>query len=84
MRADRCDNDLREFKDAMFFFFQAEDGIRDYDVTGVQTCALPICRELSRNSMKKPGIWLNRSAWSLTTNCARGCGRQRGLPARCR
>ena len=26
-----------------FFFFQAEDGIRDYDVTGVQTCALPIC-----------------------------------------
>ena len=24
------------------FFFQAEDGIRDYDVTGVQTCALPI------------------------------------------
>src|SRR6266540_6462528 len=26
-----------------FFFFQAEDGIRDRDVTGVQTCALPIC-----------------------------------------
>src|SRR5256885_9460482 len=26
-----------------FFFFQAEDGIRDYKVTGVQTCALPIC-----------------------------------------
>src|SRR6266850_1972501 len=25
------------------FFFQAEDGIRDYKVTGVQTCALPIC-----------------------------------------
>src|SRR5256885_12090562 len=25
-------------------FFQAEDGIRDYKVTGVQTCALPICR----------------------------------------
>ena len=24
------------------FFFQAEDGIRDYKVTGVQTCALPI------------------------------------------
>src|SRR2546430_3008045 len=27
-----------------FFFFQAEDGIRDLTVTGVQTCALPICR----------------------------------------
>src|SRR5439155_3742933 len=26
-----------------FFFFQAEDGIRDGHVTGVQTCALPIC-----------------------------------------
>src|SRR5260221_1163239 len=28
----------------VFFFFQAEDGIRDHCVTGVQTCALPICR----------------------------------------
>src|SRR5215475_15285837 len=28
-----------------FFFFQAEDGIRDFHVTGVQTCALPICAD---------------------------------------
>src|SRR5262249_57959088 len=28
-----------------FFFFQAEDGIRDWSVTGVQTCALPIYAE---------------------------------------
>src|SRR3989454_11625806 len=28
-----------------FFFFQAEDGIRDYKVTGVQTCALPVPHE---------------------------------------
>src|SRR3989454_10471008 len=28
----------------IFFFFQAEDGIRDYKVTGVQTCALPTYR----------------------------------------
>src|SRR5262249_56961835 len=27
---------------SVFFFFQAEDGIRDWSVTGVQTCALPI------------------------------------------
>src|SRR5690606_39920464 len=27
---------------SFFFFFQAEDGIRDFHVTGVQTCALPI------------------------------------------
>src|SRR6266446_4519515 len=30
------------------FFFQAEDGIRDYKVTGVQTCALPISLRLPR------------------------------------
>src|SRR2546430_4008701 len=37
-----------------FFFFQAEDGIRDLTVTGVQTCALPIfCR-----------VWQPRDAWS--------------------
>src|SRR2546426_7468704 len=30
------------FNTCFFFFFQAEDGIRDYKVTGVQTCALPI------------------------------------------
>src|SRR5207244_6771305 len=30
------------------FFFQAEDGIRDDLVTGVQTCALPISREIGR------------------------------------
>src|SRR5688572_31032473 len=29
----------------IFFFFQAEDGIRDLTVTGVQTCALPISHE---------------------------------------
>src|SRR5437879_10879557 len=31
---------------ALFFFFQAEDGIRDTSVTGVQTCALPILPRL--------------------------------------
>src|SRR5438034_7984817 len=31
-----------------FFFFQAEDGIRDHCVTGVQTCALPICPKQAR------------------------------------
>src|SRR5690606_40996599 len=32
----------------LFFFFQAEDGIRDFHVTGVQTCALPIWRAGAR------------------------------------
>src|SRR5437773_10732521 len=37
------------------FFFQAEDGIRDRDVTGVQTCALPISKQLKRgiNNLKQ-------------------------------
>src|SRR5256885_5829819 len=38
------------------FFFQAEDGIRDYKVTGVQTCALPIFKrvlETGRADLKK-------------------------------
>src|SRR5256885_8637173 len=35
-------NDQYPGKTRVFFFFQAEDGIRDYKVTGVQTCALPI------------------------------------------
>src|SRR5256885_13974935 len=33
---------------SFFFFFQAEDGIRDYKVTGVQTCALPILKLVAR------------------------------------
>src|SRR5437764_9370416 len=37
--------DLTSFEcGVVFFFFQAEDGIRDTSVTGVQTCALPILR----------------------------------------
>src|SRR2546422_6919703 len=44
-----------------FFFFQAEDGIRDVAVTGVQTCALPICvpperlEEVARHYERMPG-----------------------------
>src|SRR2546426_10298400 len=37
----------------VFFFFQAEDGIRDYKVTGVQTCALPIFRV---RDLARPGL----------------------------
>src|SRR5215813_14349584 len=39
---------VNRFSICVFFFFQAEDGIRDADVTGVQTCALPIFRTRSR------------------------------------
>ena len=40
------------------FFFQAEDGIRDYDVTGVQTCALPISEAvgLTKRYLARHGV----------------------------
>src|SRR5947209_16422889 len=38
----------------LYFFFQAEDGIRDIGVTGVQTCALPILAGMAqRNSVRE-------------------------------
>src|SRR3712207_7682298 len=51
---------------AFFFFFQAEDGIRDIGVTGVQTCALPISRTAPDRSatlrrelgaLRRPQVW---------------------------
>src|ERR1019366_7802506 len=36
------------------FFFQAEDGIRDWSVTGVQTCALPIWALVTRDHIRLP------------------------------
>src|SRR5256885_364170 len=41
-RADKDSDPTKGSKEKKAFFFQAEDGIRDYKVTGVQTCALPI------------------------------------------
>src|SRR5260370_29243633 len=43
---DRLVDEYRALKALYIFFFQAEDGIRDSSVTGVQTCALPICSGL--------------------------------------
>src|SRR6266511_4902218 len=59
-----------------FFFFQAEDGIRDFHVTGVQTCALPISlanttRRVRRPTLRVPALL---SEWELS----REEGRARG------
>src|SRR2546429_3406687 len=54
-----------------FFFFQAEDGIRDVAVTGVQTCALPISQNVSppaRSSSRHRGWW-----WSAAFPPASAC-----------
>src|SRR5256884_5739656 len=46
--------------DELFFFFQAEDGIRDVAVTGVQTCALPIYVLRERKLDARVGIELSQ------------------------
>src|SRR5262249_57114703 len=48
-----------------FFFFQAEDGIRDWSVTGVQTCALPI-------SYQSIVVCAARSLTALMPSCCFG------------
>ena len=46
-----------------FFFFQAEDGIRDHCVTGVQTCALPICS--IQSGMLPQEDWVSKKVGTL-------------------
>src|SRR5699024_11411694 len=41
---------------SFFFFFQAEDGIRDRNVTGVQTCALPISFSFEKSTFAFPSF----------------------------
>src|SRR5438046_6670313 len=63
-----------------FFFFQAEDGIRDWSVTGVQTCALPICPgNASCASSRAPSSSLPTSSYSPSS--PRGVLIQPALPS---
>src|SRR3712207_2571900 len=49
-----------------FFFFQAEDGIRDIGVTGVQTCALPIFPSRYSSAIGHQGVFrLTRWSWQI-------------------
>src|SRR5207249_9064565 len=59
-----------------FFFFQAEDGIRDRNVTGVQTCALPISPKMKPIDMAKEPFCarLHAAAPVLTENAVTGPG----------
>src|SRR2546430_4022395 len=62
--ARRCVEDIRGGavgRVLVFFFFQAEDGIRDLTVTGVQTCALPIL-----NSVFTLGLLVGLSVYDTT------------------
>src|SRR5439155_9736337 len=62
----------------LFFFFQAEDGIRDGHVTGVQTCALPILRDGGRAAI--PCGRSGRAAW-VSPRSAGPSTRNRRTPA---
>src|SRR5437660_7857209 len=55
-----------------FFFFQAEDGIRDGHVTGVQTCALPISRR--RTAARRSMTWVPWTYGRLSYASGYGAG----------
>src|SRR6476661_10398529 len=61
------------------FFFQAEDGIRDSSVTGVQTCALPICS----HALRRVETWRG-FAIRLRRDCGRSEERRVGKECRSR
>src|SRR5699024_11542981 len=65
-----------------FFFFQAEDGIRDRNVTGVQTCALPIwCRGLGGGASVHPGAALLDDAAGMAAGPGQTGGEQGDVEA---
>ena len=52
----------------VFFFFQAEDGIRDIGVTGVQTCALPILMCFGCSAINTDGVTLEIQILKIRNN----------------
>ena len=69
-----------------FFFFQAEDGIRDDLVTGVQTCALPISLPQREKGSIKSGVLPQREMGSIKSGALpqreMGCIKSGALPQR--
>src|SRR5207244_612752 len=67
----------------LFFFFQAEDGIRDDLVTGVQTCALPISRERGYDPERIARMWVTlMSRLGYTRYAAHGSDWGNGIATR--
>src|SRR5690606_40021105 len=66
-------------------FFQAEDGIRDFHVTGVQTCALPICLEKEESDPRylhaRKMAAAERIRWHALTMNQESGGRVRNIDA---
>src|SRR5690554_4408464 len=66
----------------LFFFFQAEDGIRDADVTGVQTCALPILPPSVSETSKFVGTETVISSVKLNPSTKKESAAE-GVPTKC-
>src|SRR5256885_12091421 len=66
------------------FFFQAEDGIRDYKVTGVQTCALPISTSPAASESKKASSAKARPNKYDPTPCKTSRSEERRVGKECR
>src|SRR5262249_59099236 len=58
----------------LIFFFQAEDGIRDWSVTGVQTCALPISRAIEGEAAEAARLAAARSGRTVAVSNEVGMG----------
>src|SRR2546430_8439309 len=86
LSAEACVSDRQLF----VFFFQAEDGIRDLTVTGVQTCALPICVtgsvvvNYNTSSRVKQFLWAGRMAAGEYVYCIQYAARQHQRRRGCR
>src|SRR5204862_4029545 len=76
---------------SFFFFFQAEDGIRDLYVTGVQTCALPIYRRSENRSggrqhgyAQAEGLQSQQHGTAAAVERSRGRSEERRVGKECR
>src|SRR5690606_39307364 len=68
-------------RSVVYFFFQAEDGIRDFHVTGVQTCALPISTAPAAPTAAREAAAARAGRTALRRRATRRCGT---APARSR
>src|SRR5256885_4989659 len=82
LEAMRLEERTRRGREVLFFFFQAEDGIRDYKVTGVQTCALPICWSCAADSAAHSGRYGGAGLYAVLPGGQSRPGRGRILECR--
>src|SRR3712207_8402376 len=79
----QCRPMLLQSERSFCFFFQAEDGIRDIGVTGVQTCALPIS-EVEQPRAASRSLWGQKISPNnlFLARCTPSCSRQTAFRSR--